>query len=668
MSPNLRIDPDAVRSLARTIERTADDTTGISATIGTAQQESALSANGTVRLQTIRENLSLVARMLVLRAQLAETFSLDPTHFRLAEELRMVEVELANRLAAPAEAQVARIVAALDAVGPLAPDDLLDRDRLDEVSAHEPEVAAALREIVAHRDDPAYLHDVFARLGPERLHQLMTLTNAFGYAHDVGRLHRDPFTEVLQPLAASLGAAQRARALPPAVEAALLDFGPGDPADPRFERLSVREYDEASAVLEIRRRVLALLLQEGDVTSTFRARAVAEIVRTPPSVGMYSHEGFQGRDTALTELVALRSLTRDDQAMYEFVTLDADGDGWYENAALLTQIGQFNDYAVNDAAAWTGDPKVIRDELATVSSTILERGLLAVPAGNGTAYGRAELGAFSTVVIAAGYGDVDDRLKRTVAVVSSPYARDLAVAYDPTQSLVLKGDSRLVDVDHEQVVRFMKELSYDQDALARMAANGTAFMITTMQTQIPHFVDDHPNAFTSEALGAGTYFAALGDGVNESNIDKTEAREAIVNGMRMVSDPLLGLAVGKLPLAKLPVVSGVADKATDSLSDAVYGKLVPMPELEDLAVWHSSVTTQAENAIVDMAWNDPALRVRFGGPDEAALTDLRRADPAIVDAVYQRFLANDDLVDVVAGMRIAIDSAIVTNKEFEWNR
>lgn len=668
MSPNLRIDPDAVRSLARTIERTADDTNGISATIGTAQQESALTANGTLRLQTIGETLSLVARTLVLRAQLAETFAIDPARFRLAEELGMVEFELGNLLAAPAQEQVDAIVAALDAVGPLAPDDLFDRDRLDEVSAHEPEVAAALREIVAHRDDPAYLRDVFARLGSERLHQLMTLTNAFGYAHDVGRLDRDPFTEVLQPLAASLGAAQRAGALPPAVEAALVDFGAGDPADPRYERLSVDEYEEASDVLEIRRRVLALVLQEGDFTSTFRAEAVSEIVRTPSSLGMWPHEGFQRSDTALTELVALRSLTRDDQAMYEFVTMDTGGDGWYENAALVTQIGQFNEYAVNGAAAWTGDPKIIRDELATVSSTILERGLLAVPATNGTVYGEAELGAFSTVVIATGYADVDDRLKRTVALVSAPYARDLAVSYDPSQSLVLKGDSRLRDVDHEQVVLFMKELSYDQDALARMAANGTAFMITTMQTQIPSYLDGNDNAFASEALGTGTYFAALGDGVNESNIEKTEAREAMVNGMRMVSDPLLGLAVGKVPFAKLPVISGVADKATDSLSDALYDKLIPMPELEDLDVWHRAVVTQSQDAIVRMAWSDPALRVRFGGPDDAALADLQHSDPAILAAVHDElFLKNDGLVDVVADMHIAINSAIVTNKEFTWN-
>jgi hypothetical protein len=672
VSPNVLIDPPLAVALARTTDATAAEADRIANLMANAAISAGLTVPTITLLVHIHETMPLVARTLRLRAELAESYQLQPGGpglLHLSDALGQTQADLDAILSAPADADADRLIALLDAVGPIEPDDLFERKGLDDAVAHEAELATLLHDLDAHRDDPAYLADFFARLGPARTSQLLELVNALGYASDAGRLHTDVYADVVQPLARTLGAADTAGTLPPEIEAALLDFGAGDPLDPRFERLDPSEQDRAQSVLEERRRTLALLIGQGTFSADFTATAASEILRTGPVTAFWRHEGFLfgHPELALTDLVALRAVGRDDATMRAFVTIDADGDGWYENAGMLTQMGRFNDFAINQTAAFTGDPAIVRDELITTSARILDRGVAVVPLRDGTVYDPQQFGVVSTVVRAAGFGDVDDRLKRVTAVIVAPYGRELAAAYDPGAQYEIGGPSRLPDLSHDEVVAFTKELSYDQQSLSMLTANGIALMLTSMQPDIPRYIAGDQNAFDSESRVVGLYFGALGDGINEANIGKVAEREAMVGALRMVSDPLLGLAVGKIPGAGLPVISGVADNGTDALSDAVYGKLVPMPDLEDIEAWKTSLELSSGQTLADMVWHDSALRVSLGGPSDRDIADLQRADPVIADAVHDRFIASRPVADFIAATTSQLRLALVESKVFSWS-
>lgn len=671
MSPNVLIDPPLAVALARVTGATAGEADRIANVMADAAVSASLTAPAIALVLRIHETMPLVARTLRLRAELAGSYRLlaSPGLLHLSDELGQVQADLDALLSGPADKRADRLIGLLDAVAPVEPDDLFVHNGLDKAVVHEAALATLLRDLDAHRDDPAYLADFFARLGPARVAQLLELTNALGYASDSGRLPTDAYADVLQPLARTLGAADTAGTLTPDIEAALLDFGAGDPLDPRFERLDVGEQDRALHVLEVRRRTLALFIGQGTFSAGLTATAAAQILRTGPITSFWRHEGFQSGhpDLALTDLVALRAVTRDDATMRAFVVIDADGDGWYENAAMLTQMGRFNDFAINQASAWTGDRAALRDGLITTSATILDRGVAVVPLRDGTVYDAEQFAVVSTVVRAAGFGDVDDRLKRVTAGIVAPYGRELAAAYDPGAEYEIGGPSRLPELSTDEVVAFTKELSYDEQSLAMLTANGLALMLTSMQPDIARYVAGDENAFQAEARVTGLYFGALGDGINEANISKVAERQALVGALRMVSDPLLGLAVGKVPGADLPVIGGVVDQGSDSLSDVIYGKLVPMPHLEDLEARKTSLELSSGRTMADMVWQSSALRVGLGGPTDADIADLQRADPLIAAAARDHFVQSRPVADFITDTTSQLRAALVESKVFSWS-
>jgi hypothetical protein len=533
-----------------------------------------------------------------------------------------------------------------------------DPDKLRDLADEYPQLASMFQRIAAHEGDEDYNAALYNTLGPGNIQKLGDLVNQLGIASDRGLLRDDAYDGVVVPLAQSLSSAEHSGHLVTGALDGLFDFGnPGN--DPTWQA-DVYDQDEYY-LMEMRRRSLALLLNAGDWSSAFTARAADAITyQWPVTDHLHSYEGFSsGRrifeghpEFVSTEWLALCALGRDQRAANLYLQTDRERDGWHEDVGLLVQIQNATlPFQASVAAERAGmSPDDFRRQYFDAANRVLQDGLFDYPLATGTTYSPATTGMIHDMVQAAGEGDVYDEIKQTLARISAPYTQDLAIDTQPDRRDL---PATRVDLSPDDVSKFFKELSFDPVARQTLATNAAAFVYGQMRGAAPDIAGGDPHAVGTETRLATGLYVSLGEAMSSAMDDKIAAREALVSAWRTITDPIVDLVTGKI-VSKIPIVStatelpiagdlinGVTNSLKDAVNAAIYDHAIRRPEVEKLSTWADAIGPGVRDSIVTALYDDPHTQAALAGTGWSGTLDEFRAMPHVQDIVNEY---TDDII------------------------
>ncbi|HEX6235544.1 MAG TPA: hypothetical protein VFZ68_00020 [Acidimicrobiales bacterium] len=544
-----------------------------------------------------------------------------------------IVVGFADMFASEAQAREdARALAAiLGETGLIHPYDLAGHpDLLEEMAARYPELRDILARTVRFADDEAYAAELVNTLGPRDVRTMVDLTNTFGLAHDRGLIEDDAYAGYVVPLATILSTADRSGRMDDSVRDAIFDMDPSD--EPPIEGGSPEHY--AGELADMRYRTLALLVTAGDFSPQTTADMAYEIIHNGPShPQFYDYSGFTDpvfldghRDLASNEYAAIAALAEDDHAANIFFQMDRDDHpGELENLYLMNTTGgtigaevaaERLGLPVDEVAGW------INEEMADA----MRGGILEHPLATGTTYDPETIDLVTKTIEAAGWEHMETSapVREALAVISAPYTTDIAITAAGEDSLP---ETRLPDLDQGEIVRFMEEVSKSHEGRVALAQNAAALVRAQVLDAAPDIVNSN---LANTAFGNGSrlslhYISDMGEAWHNVQVDWINQREALVAGWRSVTDPVVDLVSGKvvesIPVvgtaADLPLISNVVDGITgsihDGINDAVYGNLVPEPELESMQTWAAAVGSEVRTAIAAGLWDAPETRQHYLG-------------------------------------------------------
>lgn len=519
----------------------------------------------------------------------------------------------AERRAADDAAALSRI---LGPTGLVNPGDLAgDPAALDELVARYPELSALLARSARFHGDEDYAVTLVNDLGPRDVRTLADLANTFGIAHDRGQA-AGAWAGYVVPLATLLGNADRSGRLDGAVRDALIDMDAGD--EPAGEGAD-GNFIVRDQLADMRHRSLALLLTAGRFSPETTARMADTVIHDGPGVPSFSDgSGFTDprfladhRPLAANQWAALAALARDDHAANLFYGLD-DGRNRY-----LLSGGLGAAPAAERLGRAAGE---VAGEIDRTLADTLTGGLLEHPLAAGTVYSPETTRLVARLIEAAGdrHTDAPDPVRRALALVSTPYTRDLAVAAEGYDRYL--PDGRLPGLDGGEVDRFFRQVSGSRAARVVLGQNAAALVSTEIGASARDIAAGDPNAFGQGSALAVAYYRELGEAWDAVQVGRLAQREALVAGWRSFTDPVVDLVSGriveKIPVvnaaASLPlarnVVDGISRTIEDGVNSAVYGHAIPRPELEAMTTWRDAIEAEVERAVARGLYDDPATR------------------------------------------------------------
>lgn len=504
--------------------------------------------------------------------------------------------------------------------GILHPEDLLsDPGRMAELLEQVPELAEVLARSAAFADDESYAAAFINAMGADAVRVMADLANTFGLARD-RQGDGGAYETVVTPFARLLGGADRSGEMLPAIRETLFDLDPTD--EPALDGVDVDPAFDLPPFEEMRRRSLAILLDAGDFsprTTADIADVLVDSAPTDPAVQGYIH--LPGRPELVSNVwVAMDALAASPEAANHFLRIDHGFPGEYGNLGLFGN----GPLAVDDLATYAG---MSRSEAAAtidrLMAEVLRGGLIEHPLVTGTLGSGAQLALMGAVIeMGASEGtDASDRVRAALAQATSPYTQDIAVLAEGGGPDL--PDSRLPDLDPATIDRFLQEVSESERARMVLAQNAAALTQTLVDGELPDIVAGDPTAFGTGERLATAYYRELGEAWDAVQVGWQEQREAMVNGWRTVTDPLVELVSGKIvdripivsDVANLPVVNDIVDGLTgtinDSITEAIYDRAIPEPEVEAMTDWRDAILPEVSTAVATALFEDPVAREHF---------------------------------------------------------
>lgn len=498
-----------------------------------------------------------------------------------------------------------------------------DPERLEELVAQVPELAEILERSEQYATDESYAAAFVNELGPEDTRVMLDLVNTYGIAFNVSRDgDGGAYDDVVVPFAELLGRADRSGELDESVRDVIFDLDPSD--EPAMEGMDVDESFDLPALEAMRRRSLAIILDAGD----FSPRTTADLADTitnqdgqldPAATGyLYvpDHPSLASND-----LIAMEALAESPEAANIFLRMDRDEyEGEYENLYLFSS-GALN---IDDLMQYGGlSEDEARERMDAVMAEVLQGGLIEHPLATGTTYSDEQTALMGEVIEMGAWEhtDASDPVRTVLAQATSPYTQDIAVLSEGGGPDL--PDSRLPDLDPETIDRFLQEVSESEGGRVVLSQNAAALTQMLIDGEVPDIVGGDPTAFgTGERLSTA-YYRELGEAWDEVQIGWQEQREALVNGWRTFTDPLVDLVSGKI-VERIPLVSDVADlpllgdavdaitgEINESINSAIYDNAIPEPEVEAMTEWRDAIGPEVGTAVATALFENPESREHF---------------------------------------------------------
>ncbi|HEY3141450.1 MAG TPA: hypothetical protein VGJ86_09980 [Acidimicrobiales bacterium] len=566
---------------------------------------------------------------------------LDPKHLSLDQVVSadnwQINVGFADREESERQARedAALLDQILDETGMIHPYDLLnDPDKLEELARKYPQLRDILARAARFGNDEDYAAMLVNTLGPQNVRTLVDLTNTFGLARERGMMGGDdPWAGYVVPLAMILGNAERGGHMDPAVRNAILDMNPMD--EPPLAGKN-NDFIQEGAATAMRQRALALILAAGggNYSPQMTADMADHILDSPVTTRSYGqYEGFTDpqflqdhRQLASNDWAAYDAISKDDAAAHIFYNMDQDGDGHRENLiGAMNWAGDMRMFSsrpggIELAADRLGvSPDSLRGEMQTVAAEGVRGGLLDYPLATKGFNDPTNIAIVSDAIEITGWDHMhlSDPMREAMARVSTPYTRDIAIAAENDPNRMPPG--RLTGLSQDEVDKFLQQVSQGKAGRMVLSQNAAALVSDEIGLAAPDIAANHNDAMgTGERLAAG-YYRELGEAWDKVQIDWVDQREALVNGWKTVTDPVLDLVSGKIvdriPGGNLPLVKdavdGISGEIKDGLNSAIYDHFIPKPELEAMTEWRDAVGKDVYDAVGHGLYDNPATRTRY---------------------------------------------------------
>lgn len=585
---------------------------------------------------------------------------------RMADPNASDDLVVKRATADVAHQDAARLHTAIDhAYGGDWSDVMRDPDKLDALAKAYPGLKDALSYLTQHQDLDGYAATVYNSLGGDETKKLLDVTNRYGdptVLHDVDGAN--PLADILLPLSSSLSAADKSGQLDPTVRSAIFDLDGKLPDD-------LSDKERYISDLTSRRRTLSLLLYYGDFTPQFTADGADAVLRGGEHSSDDQYEGYTylAHDTPAlvdSEFTALTALSRDSEACYRFLSIDKDGNGRPDNPGIMLVAGNYPRWFERRAADLGLDYDALSKQFVSTAAQILKDGALTYPLATGKLNDPTQVKIvdellFQTSFCSDDVGHLDPQIAQSLALVTSPYTKDLAISADGGDDW--QDPSRL-HVSQDQIDKFFAELGRDPTARQTLALNGAALTKVLIGGAAPDLIDNTSYPLGEEKRLIAAYYRELGEGDNAANVSKEQARKEQLAAFESVTGPVLDLVSGKiikkipvvstaadLPLAK-NVVDGVTGEIKNDITHALESKLYPEPkDLQDMQKYRDGLRTQMEDTVGRTLYDDPRYKAA-----------VKQAHPDW-DGSYQQFQTFHDVRDKVLG----ISDSIVTQVEADMS-
>ncbi|MGH9186412.1 MAG: hypothetical protein ACRD0U_11450, partial [Acidimicrobiales bacterium] len=276
-------------------------------------------------------------------------------------------------------------------------------------------------------------------------------------------------------------------------------------------------------------------------------------------------------------------------------------------------------------------PDDVDNRMAATQAAVLENGLLDYPLATGTTYDPRTTDMVADMIEIAGWEHVDTPgdVRESLARISAPYTRDIAIAAEGGGPDL--PPSRLPGLDQGKIDAFMREVSEDREARTQLAQNAAALVKGEINDSDYYITNDLPTAMGTGERLAGAYYRELGQAWDHVQVEWQEQREAIVNGWRTVTDPLVDVVTGKIvdkiPGANaIPWVDDITSGINESVNNAIYDNLIPEPELESMTTWRDAIEGEMYTAVADGLYDNPDARAHFINQEHQRLIAAAQAN------------------------------------------